>query len=326
MSFQRFLIYGTAFAYFVLEGCATNAWSQQPPLTPPTEVDLPADWEIGEIRKYEIVKSRETTRSGKLVKGTGTTPLDIEVLEANDTGYLIGWKFGPTSIEDQQAAKDPLTQQMAQIMAGFQIQLEVDRAPAVAGVRNWQAFKAKIDETFELTAKVMRNAGRDEATIKKVIEQSKSMFASQDQINAFLTRDAQMFFFVLGGSYSTEEFHYDDVLANPFGGEPIPTKGTLRLKELNDDNAVIAWSQTIDERASAAIFTDMIKKFSIELKKDPSEIDFDFTVFDKAEFIVDRETGWLRRLAHTRKTTSNSNSRSDKLVIRRRVEESPSHQ
>ena len=64
-------------------------------------VDLPLGWEVGQRLQYEIVKSGQRTRDGKVTfKATTRTDLEIEVLRADADGYLVAWTQRETRFDD----------------------------------------------------------------------------------------------------------------------------------------------------------------------------------------------------------------------------------
>lgn len=293
-------------------------------------VDLPLRWKTGDKLRYEIVKTRKRSRDDRIALDVTTrTDLDVEVLRADKDGYLIAWTQGETRFDDPRQAANPMVRQMTNLVKGLQTVLEVDSGAVIVGVQNWKELKATVAKTLVTVTEELKNAGLDAEMIGKVKAQVASMFATREQIEAMCTREAQMFFLVLGGSYSASEpTEYEDRLPNPFGGEPFPSRAAFALKQVDRESqrAVITWTQTLDPDATRRIIEKSLKDLAARVggPAPQGEPIKSLAIDDAAESAVDLETGWLDRLTHKRTVKTEGGMQEDTLTITRKPEQTES--
>ncbi len=284
------------------------------------EVALMPHWKKGETRRYTMVKGRRKTQGATVVSGKGTTPIRIEVLDANDAGYLIGWTAGETRLEDPDQAADPFARAMVDITKDVTIVLQLDSRTRLTGIRNWRQLQAIAYKAVDMGMEAGKKDGMDEATAAKIRRQVLAMFATRQQIELFFTRSTQLFFAPLGLEYPVERpLEYDDKLPNPLGGEPLPVRASFTLEKVDaaSDTAVVVWRQEVDPVAGARILEKAIKDMAGRLGKSipPGEtLDF-LNVKDAASFTLYLSSGWPRRLSHTRTTIIAEASQEDSLTF-----------
>ena len=291
-------------------------------------VDLPLRWEVGQRLQYEIVKTNRKTRDGKgTFKATTRTDLEIEVLRADADGYLIAWTQGETRFDDPQPAADPMLQRMTNLVRGLRVLLEIDSGANVVGVRNWEELKETVGKILATVSDELKISGIDSATLSKITAQLASMYATREQIETMCTREARMFFLVLGGSFSASEpTEYQDRLPNPLGGEPFPSRAAFVLKGVDrqSQRATIAWTQTLDPEHARRIMGKSLKDLAARVGGPVPQGDVleSMTVEDTAEFVVDLSSGWLDRLSHKRLVRTGAAMQEDVLTIVRKPADS----
>lgn len=299
---------------FLVAGTASCALAKDDACT----ITLMPHWEKGEKHRYTMVKGRRKTQGAKAVSGTGTTPIRIEVLDANDAGYCIAWTAGKTRIDDPAQAADPLTRAMTDLTSDVTVVLQLDSHTKLQGVRNWRQLQAMGRKVIEMTLEEIQRAGTDDATIDKTRQQLLSLFATKQQVEMLFTRSSQVFFMPLGLEHSVgRPSEYEDRLPNPFGGEPFPTRASFTVDEIDpsSDTAVVTWRQEIDPVAGARVLEETLNDLAVRMGKPvPPGRTLDFVnVTDEARFVLHRSSGWPQRLSHTRTTTVAGASQMDSL-------------
>ena len=292
-------------------------------------VDLPLRWKVGDKLHYEIVKTRQRRQDTKItVTGATRTDLEIEVVTVDQEGYLVGWTHGETRFDDPRQAANPVVQQMGRLLKDFHILLQLDSKAVIVGVRNWKELKEKSSAILTTLTEVMKNAGMDTATMEKIKAPVVSMFATRKGIEAMCTREARMFFMVLGGSYSASEpIEYEGKLPNLLGGEPFPSRATFALKKVDrgSGQAIITWTQTLDPEQTQRILEKTLKDMAARLGGQfPQGKNLEsLMIEDTAEFVVDLSSGWLDCLTHKRAMRIGEVTQEDILTIVRKREQTP---
>jgi hypothetical protein len=271
-------------------------------------IEVLPHWKKGETVRLEITRARVKSADGKsTITGKTYTDFTIEVLSANHDGYLVGWTAGKTKFDSPSQAEHSLLGQVVNLMNGLQIILEIDSHGAIRGVQNWKELKAAALKSLEALAATedLQKEKPDKALMSSLRAQWESMLATKDQVEELCTREAQVYFMVLGRGYTrTEPFEYEGLLPNPLGGDAFPTHARMALKTFDKQagRAVITWSQTADPQQVARILDSMIKEMRVRLGKEPLEGAFPkaISMEDHAEIVVDVATGWVKTLAHAR--------------------------
>ena len=290
-------------------------------------IEVLPHWEKGDIVHLEITRTRVKSADGKsTITGKTHTDFTIEVLNANDSGYLVGWTAGKTRFDSPSQAEHSFLGQVVNLMNGRQIVLEIDSRGTIRGVRNWKGLQTAALKSLDALAATedVQNEKRDKALMSNLRAQWISMLETKSQVEELCTREAQVYFQVLGRGYAhNEPFEYEDLLPNPLGGEAFPTHVSMALKAFDQQagRAVITWSQAADPTQVARILDSMIKEMRARLGREPLEKEFPKAVSmeDHAEFVVDVATGWVKTLKHARSVNFGTRAQVDTTSIIRTV-------
>jgi hypothetical protein len=283
-------------------------------------------WTKGEKARYEIIKTRRTAQGKSITRKTTTrTALEIEVLSANDDGYVLAWTLGATRFDDPKQAKDPLIRRMGNLLKHKRIILELDSQAAIIGVQNWRELKESSAKMLDVLTEELNAAELDQGTIAKMRSQVASMFATKQQVEQLCTREAQMFFMPLGIELApSEPFEYEDRLPNAFGGEPFPSRAQFALKAVDraTGRANITWTQTIPPDDARRIMEETLRNLARRLGKPvPDEEQLkNLVIADTAEFVLEVSTGWIYSLTHERSTKTEGTSQEDVVTITRKTQ------
>ncbi len=296
---------------------------------PNQSIDVLPHWKKGERLSLEITRVRERVVDGKsTVTGKTYTPFTLEVLSAADDGFLVGWTLGETKFDRDVSAEESFLRQVVDIMKGQEIVLQIDPHGTITAVRNWKQLKDAALKTMDaiLSGTTDSLKGKvDPTLIAKLRAQSESMLATKEQVERLCTREAKLYFMVLGRHYALNKpVGYEDVLPNPLGGEAFPTQATFVMKSYDhkSEQAVIAWRQMSDPKETARILEPMVKEMAARLAgKTPPQGAFPDTIAmeDRAEMLVDVATGWVNTFSHARSLTIGHRVQVDTTSIVRRV-------
>jgi hypothetical protein len=286
-------------------------------------VEIMPYWKKGDRVHLEITRARVKSADGRsTISGKTHTDFTIEVLSANDDGYLVGWTAGKTTFDTPSQAEHSFLGQVVNIMSGRQIVLKIDSHGAIRGIQNWQGLKAAALKSLDALAATenLQNEKRDRALMSNFRAQWESMLGTKEQVEELCTREAQVYFKVLGRGYAhNDPFEYEDLFPNPLGGDAFPTHARMALKTFDKQagRAVITWSQTADPAQVARILDSMIKEKSARLGREPLVGEFPqaISMEDHAEIVVDVDTGWVKTLKHARSLNIGTRAQIDTTSI-----------
>jgi len=286
-------------------------------------IEVLPHWKKGDRVHLEITRSRVKSADGTTtITGKTHTDFTIEVLSANDDGYLVGWTAGKTTFDAPSQAEHSFLGQVVNLMHGLQIILEIDSHGAIRGVQNWKGLKATALKSLDALAATedVQKETPNKARMSRLRAQWESMLGTKEQVEELCMREAQVYFKVLGRRYAHHEpFEYEDLLPNPLGGEAFPTHASMALKTFDKQagQAVITWSQTADPKHVSRILESMIKEMNARLGGKPMEGEFPqaISMGDHAEIVVDVTTGWVKTLKHARSVNFGTRAQVDTTSI-----------
>ena len=286
-------------------------------------VEILPHWKKGDTVRLEIARARVKSADGKsTITGKTHTDFAIEVLSANDNGYLVGWTAAKTTFDSPSQAEHSFLGQVVNLMNGQQIILEIDSHGAIRGVQNWKELKTAALRSLDALAAAedVRKGKPDTALMSRLRAQWESMLGTKAQVEELCTREAQVYFKVLGRAYARNTpFEYEDLFPNPLGGDAFPTHANMALKTFDKQTgqAVITWSQVADPKHASRILESMLKEMSARVGKEPLEGEFPraISMEDHAEIVVDVTTGWVKTLKHARSINFGTRAQVDTTSI-----------
>lgn len=286
-------------------------------------VEILPHWKRGDSFDLTITRVREKSVDGRsTLTGKTHTRFAVQVLSAHTDGYLLGWTAGDTTFEDPSPSESFL-RQVVGLMKGMQIVLILDRQGTIRGVQNWEALRSETVKVMDalLTKTADSPQGTtDHRLMSNLRAQWETMFTTKEQVEQLCTRDARIYFMALGRKYRVNEpYEYPDLLPNPLGGAPFPTRARIILKTFDQQSgqAMLSWNQAVDPKAAARILESMIKDLAARRGKKSPDGEFAKTISmeDNADIVVDVRTGWVTRFTRTQSVNLGTRGQTDVTSI-----------
>jgi hypothetical protein len=273
-------------------------------------------WAVGDTRRYVLTKTRARARNDLVEQAQSSdTPIDVQVLAVNGEQSVLAWRYGETRLDDAEAAANPMVRQMSNLMKGLTLELVVAHDRGVVGLRNWRDVQTLMDKVLTDMGTTLRSNGMTDAAVAGVMQQVRPMFATEAQMVATSTREAQLMFSLLGKPVGVNQpFSYDTALPNALGGEAIPGRGEYQVMQQEGPIATIGWQQKVDSAAFQRIMSRTLTDMATRMGKPTANIGetlANLTVDDRAEFKVDLRSGWPTAVTHIRRTGSSLRSQTD---------------
>ncbi len=173
---------------------------------PSHSIEVLPRWKKGDTVRLEITRARVKSADGtSTITGKTHTDFTIEVLSANHDGYLVGWTAGETTFDSPSQAEHSFLGHVVNLMSGLQIMLEIDSHGAIRGVQNWKELKAAALKSLDALAATesLEKEKPDKALMSSLRAQWESMLGTKEQVEELCTREAQVYFKVLGRGPAT---------------------------------------------------------------------------------------------------------------------------
>lgn len=296
---------------------------------PPQSVQIIPRWNEGDRAELIVTRVRDKSLNGQTTRSGKThTRFSLEVLRADSHGYLVGWTVGATTFEVP-APSESVLRQVVGLMQGMQILLQIDPHGVITGVQNWEALRGEMLKNLEsLPADTVQaqRGNRDQALIEQLRQQWDTRFSTRAQVEHVCTRDAQIYFRILGKTYTRDQrYEYDSVLENPLGGDPLPARTDIVLKSFNgrSGRAVLHWNQSADREQTDRIMHSLLKDLAARRGKQvPKEgTSKTLALENHAEVEVDVGSGWVTKITETKSVHLGTRTQTDTTSMVRTVKE-----
>jgi hypothetical protein len=293
----------------------------------PQSVEIIPRWNEGERSELIVTRVRDKSLNGQSTRSGKThSRFSLEVLRADSQGYLVGWTVGATTFEVP-APSESILRQVVGLMQGMQIVLQLDPHGTITGVQNWEALRGEMLKNLESLPANTSDAQRgkaDQALRENLRAQWDTMFSTRAQIEQVCTRDAQVYFKVLGRTYTRDQpYEYHGHLDNPLGGDPFPARADIALKSFDDRSgqAVLHWNQSADREQTDRIMRSFVQDMAARRGKQVPDEGFMKTVAleTHAEVEIDVETGWVTKLTETKSVNLGTRAQTDTTFMVRVV-------
>src|SRR3979409_2260344 len=172
---------------------------------PNHSIEVLPHWKKGETFQLEVTRARVKSADGKsTITGKTHTDFTLEVLSANDDEYLVGWTAGETTFDSPSQAEHSFLRQVVNLMKGLQIILKIDSHGAIKGVQNWKELRVTALKALDAlaTTEDLQKEKPDTAPMSSLRAQWESMLRTKEQVEELCTREAQVYFMVLGREYA----------------------------------------------------------------------------------------------------------------------------
>ncbi len=290
-------------------------------------IEIIPHWNKGDAIELAVTRVRDKSLSGQsIVSGKTHTRFSLEVLHASSQGYLVGWTVGATTFEVP-APSESVLRQVVGLMQGMRIVLQIDPRGAITGVQNWEALRGEMLRNLDGLVAKRSDSQReraDQGMVATLRAQWGTIFSTKAQVEQVCTRDAQLYFRILGRTYTWDQpYEYQGFFENPLGGDPFPTRADIVLKSFNrrSKHAVLHWNQSADREQTDRIMRSLVKDLAVRRGKQVPEEGFTkaLAMENHAEVEVDVGTGWVSKLTETKSVTLGTRAQMDTTFIVRSV-------
>ena len=286
------------------------------------DLDLRPRWNVGDKQVLSFERRREDSRNpGRTIVARYT--VSIEVLRASPRGYQTRWTFGPATVEGSAAEERQFLQEVMNVVAGLQCDLQIEANGTVARLLNWKAVKTTVDAAVARMMDRLRQAGVPPPVLA-YFRQYVDAFASEESVRTHGLREIALYHAVFGSRYSLgAPERYEATLESPLGREPIPSRGHIVLRRLDAAAGLahIDWTHTTDPEAASRLSAKAITELALRMGRPaPSARDVPrLEVEEVSEYVVDLWGSWVKSVKNTRtiksSTATETALRVDTLIV-----------
>jgi len=243
----------------------------------PLTFEFDAEWQVGETKHFELIKSREEIgRESPRPAMNVATDIQITVLEASATGFVLEWKYGETRLLDPAAAQVPGINELLEIPQGTRIEYETTKWGDFKRLRNPEEVQATVNEMIDALFAAMIKEGQDQATIEKTQKSIKEFLSNLQQIEALYTREVQLLHGIYGFNFdNTNLITFESQFPNLLGGQPIPNVVKLHITNFSreQDCLHLDWTTEVNQEKARESIIEGLTKQAAQLGVEPPKGD-----------------------------------------------------
>ncbi|MCP9234524.1 hypothetical protein [Lewinella sp. JB7] len=249
-----------------------------------TQYPFVAYWSVGDTYNFEVAKIKLDYRNDTLTKAdTMRYRSTFEVLEENDSSYLIRYYFG-TDMEMTQVIPPPITEMLSAYDLSS-ITYRTNEVGAFQRLENWETFADAMQATFDaMTADALKSPGMDSALFRSIMDPLAATYTTEAGILNKLVDELQHLHFFYGYSYGRyDTLRYSNHFQNMYGGPPFPVQSTLLVEEADwsEDYVVMRHYNQVTPEANDIFIQSMRLAYPALVEKDPDGFDqLSYDVYD----------------------------------------------
>lgn len=278
-------------------------------------ITLPLPWQQGLKVRYQSDSVQEKIRAGKHERAQTRETAVLEIVEANEKGYLQVWHSQAPRVEvsgdgEDMAAKREIARKMSERFADVPLQAELDAQGVYTGIRNWEQLGATLREVM-LPFMTKQAQGRpelaaaDAAKLRETILPVLHRMTTQSAVNTTLGKQAAIYNFFTAPSLAPgKPKTYEDTLPSPWSADILPTVGSFEMTEVDEKAGTVSirWQQSIDPVKGAAVARKMLEAIAGAplTQAVAAGLPEGLKLTDEATVVIDRKSGVPLSLVHRR--------------------------
>ncbi len=253
-------------------------------------VTLTPNWNIGDSLQLELEKSNTSEETEAIL--LSTTPINIEVLERTDDGFLLRWTYGKTQTS---GALANILDSFIQLSSGLELVIRTDSHGQPKALENGGDVHSivKVLEKRITDGIAASQMGAAEADfLQALLEVAKE----PEILEVSLLQEPRYFLLACGQSLATgTPKEFEETLTTPFGPDRVPTEAFLVLLALEKakNEAVLEWQQSIHEEKGREtvdrIMRSLAKRLDITY---PEVFKPQLAIVESAQITFNTSTGW----------------------------------
>jgi hypothetical protein len=267
----------------------------------------------GDTFKLEISRTRENT-PGSSQDGKGSSTVNVTVLTVTPEGSTLEWESGLIA-GNVGGVPEALMLTAGDAMRGIKPVIRLTPDGELAGLANEAEVLAKMQAAVDI---IRRGAAESVPPANRPgFEAMLSQVLSPPILLASVVSDARIYFRLNGAALGVGQSATADLLQpNPFGGEPLPAKFTVRAESGNTDTASLVTTTVYDGAALMRLMSLMMEKTGDPVPKEEFAKLPAMQMGEEGRFVFDRLVGLMREATVTRRVTMGGQVRLDRTEIR----------
>lgn len=277
------------------------------------DIEIQPKLVTGDKFRLDVARVRRDS-SRPQMNATGRTVVDVQVISAGPTGWVLDWVPGDTAFDNPQVSQDPLVAAASQASKGMRFRIALGAGGEFSGLLNEAEVRPKLQGM--VTAIVSELAERLPANQRKNLEDVMGQLLTPAALISSATRDVEIYFAlnraVLAAGESIE-LNIDQ--PSPMGGSAIPTIFRVRMDSVTATSAMLTTATTYDKDALLRLTMELAQRAGASVRPQDAAKVPPMQMADDGKYEFDRVLGLMRKVAINRRVTMAAQERVEGWTI-----------
>lgn len=300
------------------------------PLLPLQDTEAPAatekhnlspHWSVGDSYRLELTKTRKRSQGGREGQEMGTvTPVEVLVHAEHEAGYSMRWTMGESEFIGMDPERAGLAAELVNMFQGVVLDMRTDEFGTPNALINEDDVRGHVEQLFDKIEELALAEGAPPAQLEQMLGPARSMLEGE-MLDRSVLREPALYYFACGMHLEVGQLlEFEELLPNPFGGDPFPGNSQLLLEswDVEQNRAVLIHRLELDPEETSRVmletFTQLAKKMGGPA---PEAEDLpEFEIVDESEYDIDLATGLPRSMSHVRTASTAGTTQVDRIAIR----------
>ncbi len=276
--------------------------------TSPSTVSFLAHWKVGDSVVFRVRQTKTRRQADTLVSqdtASYEAVLRVASRDARDSSFTIKWVY-QNDLGNSFKLSEPMRRRLAKY---DRIELEY-RAAATGeflGIVGWLRQSRMMSRMME---DIVQAVAEDKSVPPEEIRTTMTPFleglTSKEGLESVVFKDVRLVHFALGAEFQTDSvLEYEDQFPNVFGGDPIPTRGTMRASLVSPGIAALDQIAQADPAQTRSMVLGLMRKMMHADSVLKLAANMSMELQDRNRYEIGLATGFPQRIHTYRKVLVN---------------------
>jgi len=283
---------------------------------------LKPEWKVGPLLRLELVRVREDWESDPLqLSRKNVTQIDVQELAKGETGWVVRWTYGHTSVIEGAEKDRDYAERMASLNEGMKLDVRLAPDGTVAGLADPEALQRHYSRMLQEVEKGLLEKNMETRVVAEMMRDMTARVLGPGFERASLVEVGLLHRCFSVPLVPGKRTDFDGELPNPFGGDPFPALGSFKLDppDLAKKQASVHFALSVDPARTRELVLAWMTELANRSGQPPPQSADDLPLKGLEEstfYLLDLENALPRNVEHVRTTTIRKHRRIDRTFLR----------
>jgi hypothetical protein len=282
-------------------------------LTVAQDIEIRPKLVAGDRFRLEVARVRRDSARPQ-ANQSGRTIVDVQVVSAAATGYVLDWIPGDTAFDNGTGMQDPTLIAAAQAAKGIRYRIALGSDGEFERLLNEAEVRPKLQAVVDTITSDLANRLPDNQ--RKTFREMMGQIMTPAALISSATQDAQIYWGLYGAALAAGEAVAVEIQQpNPITGSVIPATFSVRMDSATATSATLTTTTTYDKNALLKMTVELAQRAGAQVRPEDAAKLPPMVMADDGKFEFDRVSGLMRKVTINRRITMGPQDRIDGWVI-----------